>query len=941
VRSHCRQSSRPIWPRPNWRRGYRLALIALGLALGCTRANPAYLGPHPPNDGGVNDAPADIASDTTTVDTGVDRGADRGPDTVAADTKIDTNKPDVQADAGDAGDAAFVCANAGQCTSHFGAAPCGTWTCPAGACVLNCPNCTDLDGDGYGVGTGCAGPDCDDSDPTVSTSAPPRICPAGAVIVLQGTCRAGTQSCTAGVWSACSGQVVPSGEACNGEDDNCDGMADNNLPTLSCGLGACKNTIPSCGAGGVLAVCAPHAALAADDSLCDGIDNDCDGLVDEDCQAACLHVSPDGDDNTGNGSALAPYQSIPMAIAMAGSTGKNVCVAGGLTCQDHATYTVANGPPPLNVFQMADGVSLYGNFESTGWTRCDVAGAAPNPTTTLDLRESSGVRFSNLIKPTTLDGFVLTRNSSGSPAAVAAVTVNGATKVQLSNLVVNDSASANLAYGVYLINGAKALITHSLIYGGAGTMASYGVLSVNSTPEIRENCASIDPTTGRCTTDCAATPGMAIGGRIGAATMGDSAAVLLQSSPGALVATSTICGAQGSQAAGVHITGDATGTVIRGSSISASAGAGSSFGVFVEACSNAAPWIVGNNLIQGQGSGSIAGVVAQGRCAPVIDGNALITNGGDSTTIESDGVLCQADLNGQASACAVLGNKQIQGLSGSRPLVSAGIACKAGACVRVADNVVNGGAAVNNVYGVWLLKNGTMVERNRIAGGCSQTAVGLLADDSYTRIQNNLITAGSCAGNTLLTASPTNIGLRVFGANDQNEIDINSNTIDGGGNAGLVTCTSTAVALDTGTNTPPTAPKGIIRNNIMSGGVCNSLLTLSNLRTDFAEAKTTTDPRVFQNNDLDPSGTGALTLYLDEGATAQTSADAVNKLPDITTGGNISLDPKFASPPTDLRLGAGSPCIGAGTPTGAPATDFEGKTRSPTTTTKPSIGAYQ
>jgi len=928
VRTHCRHSQAH----------HRLALIALLLGLGCTRPNPAYF-PDPPDSGAsdrrVNDAPAvDTGIDTTTVDTGVDRGIDRGPDTGTGDTRTDTGKPDVNVDARDAGDAAFVCANPGQCTTRFGAAPCGSWTCPAGICVLNCPNCTDLDGDGYGVGTGCAGPDCDDTDPNILNSAPPRNCPAGAM--PQGpVCRPGTQSCTAGVWSACSGQVVPSGEACNNQDDDCDGMADDNLPSFSCGLGACANTVPSCNAG-VVTVCAPHAATATDDSLCNGIDDDCDGLVDEDCQAACLHVSPSGDDNTGNGSALAPYQTIPMAISVAATMSLNVCVAGGATCQDHATYTVAAGSTaPLNVFQMANGVSVYGNFESTGWTRCDIAGAAPNPTTTLDVRENGGVRFTNLNKPTTLDGFVVTRNSScAAPMMVAAVTVNGSTNVQLSNLVVNDSVSAMQAIGVYLISGAKALITHSLIFGGAGTSASYGVRSVNSAPTIRDNCASINGTTGHCTTDCTGTLGMAIGGRIGTATAGTSAAVQLETSPGASVETSTICSAQTSQALGVHITGDATGTVIRGSSISASAGAGSSFGILAEDCVDAAPWIVGNELIQGQGAGRIAGIAAQGRCAPVIDGNALITNGGDSTTTESDGVLCQANMAGEVSRCAVLGNEKIQGLTGTRPMVSAGIACKAGACVRVADNVVNGSSAVNDVYGIWLLKNGTMVERNRITGGCGgQSTVGLLADDSFTRIQNNLITAGSCAGSAISTASPTNVGLRVVGAIDQNEMDVDSNTIDGGGNAGLVSCTSTAVELTSGTNVVLPAPKGIFRNNIMSGGACNAVLTA---RTDFSEAKASTDPRLFQNNDLNPTGTPAPTLYLDEGTTAK-SADMINTLPDITTSGNISQDPKFMSPPTDLHLGPGSLCIGAGTPTGAPATDLDGKSRG----TAPSIGAYQ
>jgi hypothetical protein len=43
-------------------------------------------------------------------------------------------------------------------------------------------------------------------------------------------------------------------------------------------------------------------------------------------------------------------------------------------------------------------------------------------------------------------------------------------------------------------------------------------------------------------------------------------------------------------------------------------------------------------------------------------------------------------------------------------------------------------------------------------------------------------------------------------------------------------------------------------------------------------------------------------------------------------GGNISVNPLFVAP-SDIHLGAGSPCIDAGTCTGAPTTDFEGDPR--------------
>ena len=74
-------------------------------------------------------------------------------------------------------------------------------------------------------------------------------------------------------------------EVCDGLDNDCDGLVDEDLGVLSCGTGACEHTVDAC-VGGVPQVCDPLAG--AEPELCDGLDNDCDGDIDEDLgQVTC------------------------------------------------------------------------------------------------------------------------------------------------------------------------------------------------------------------------------------------------------------------------------------------------------------------------------------------------------------------------------------------------------------------------------------------------------------------------------------------------------------------------------------------------------------------------------------------------------------------------------------------------------------------------------
>ncbi len=99
-----------------------------------------------------------------------------------------------------------------------------------------------------------------------------------------GACRPGMQSCAAGAWSMCEGDVLPSLEACNGVDDDCDGMIDGIEQSCGSELGVCTAGRQSCEIG-AWSECAGDTTPGTES--CDGaLDENCDGRVDENC--ACV-----------------------------------------------------------------------------------------------------------------------------------------------------------------------------------------------------------------------------------------------------------------------------------------------------------------------------------------------------------------------------------------------------------------------------------------------------------------------------------------------------------------------------------------------------------------------------------------------------------------------------------------------------------------------------
>jgi len=807
------------------------------------------------------------------------------------------------------------CQSASDCDAIRGAPPCGVWACsPVNhTCEASSPGCTDGDQDGYGAGAACAcaALDCDDSDPTIGDNAQ-RSCysgPGGTAGV--GTCRAGLETCTGGGgFGPCVGEVTPSGEACNGEDDDCNGVDDDGLGTFTCGLGACVNQVPAC-QNGVLNQCVPLPGAALD-QLCDGIDEDCDGAVDEDC-ATCVPVATNGNDTNADGTFTNPFQTIQAAIDYAAANSlPTVCVSGGANCGNNGTYASL----ATETIVMANGVSVLGSYERTNWTRCT------GITTTIQPQTPEGVTFgAGVMSLTVLDGFRVDRFSA---TTTAAITVDGAQNVIISGVDIQNTPAVTNSYAINIINGGDATITRGHIDAGEGSSESIAVRVVGARATLENNCASLDAN-GRCDDFCFNNP--SIRGRITPGT-GVTYGVLLQDASGSIIRSTAICGNDADQGAGVRIEGNSAGIIIQTSLINAWGGLQDSHGIWMEDCGGAAPWIVDNFYIASGGDNDqtrVDGIRAIGDCHPVIDGNVQITGGGEGGASNTTGVYCGMNTQGVTSRCVVLGNLLIEGSDFGFPPTATGVRCDDGGCVRIAGNVITGRGGVES-YGVWLGATGTVVENNRIRGGCSPTSTGLHAEDSWAQIQNNFIIGydtsdcGPVMGNL-----QTSYGAHILVAAGANEVVLHSNSVDGGGTPGVV-CTGYGLSLDV-LASAPLAGSGTYRNNIVGGGRCTTTYVVY-------EADVAADPRTFESNDLDPAG-APLALYYDEAATALMTAAGVDGLGDMIVSGTLSVDPLYVSYPLDLHLMAGSLCQDAGTTTGAPAADIDGQIRDVT----PDIGA--
>jgi len=189
----------------------------------------------------------------------------------------------------------------------------------------------DLDQDGE---TSCAG-DCDDNDAYIHTSIQEicnniddncngvidenvyKTCWNGGHTGIRNSppsiCKSGTSSCTAGRWNSCVGEVIPTQEICDNLDNDCDGQVDERV-TNSCGI----SNVGQCTRGD--RICAGNEQLCVDavypsGEVCDSVDNDCDGDIDEGIYQPCSTACGEGIETCSSGqwvSCTAPEPEIEL-----------------------------------------------------------------------------------------------------------------------------------------------------------------------------------------------------------------------------------------------------------------------------------------------------------------------------------------------------------------------------------------------------------------------------------------------------------------------------------------------------------------------------------------------------------------------------------------------------------------------------------------------------
>ncbi len=737
--------------------------------------------------------------------------------------------------------------------------------CVAGACV-------PADEDGDGLGPGCEVPfDCDDFDPDIGRRA---LIP----------CRAAPGACGLGAARLCVDDTVTecigaregrdpselSEEFCNGIDDDCDGTVDEDVAgdgtefewTAGCSTGF------ACTAGRWQPIEPP---VAGDVDLEDGLDNDCDGSIDEDWvpqSGECVFVG--GGDMEGEATNPArPLRTIEEALALIRADEllpRQICLLAennmGL-CEETYFQTPAASIPA--------GVIIHGDmyFNAGAVVRCT------GGTTILAAPEGASIRFdpSGAIAPGTPTGLrnLHVLHSEGGRQGIEVEGMRSiATPVSFENISVR---TINLGLASIAVAESVLRIADSHITGRTDGVHAQGGAEV----QMLGACGTLD----RCT--CQA-PHDSIVRSNGNAIRTDARAVVLTR--------------------GYALCGTGLSALVDGTHVAVRTHFAPTSGIATDGDTNSV--LVHGRLIMSRSqvthlaAGPGEAVRVSGPNAQAVLFESTIASGGRAGP-SIVGLRCE--LGGQCGVhgSTLTGWANVSGATAPATRATA-MSCDRGSLCGITESTLVGSSGAASVALAYEATGGiSFLDRSVLRGGCAGQSIGVSLEGGVARLENNEISGGlDCRADD---PTRTSTGMRVSGTAS---VDSVYNSIDAGDVCDL------GVGLDD-TTTGLTSYRG----TLFSGGMC----------TRGTAARLSSFPALFVHDAFIDA------VEFEERHTDAPSLESISPFYFGHVFGDLDV---FNDRPTSLRIRAGSAPDGAGA-VDAPPLDLPGRSRP----SPPSIGCYE